>query len=287
MADGWLRRKQRAAKKVARQSADAMPDGLWTKCSKCGEILFSKDLEKNLRVCRKCGYHYKLSARERIAVTADEGTFEEFAAEVVSCNPLGFPEYEAKIEKGKAATGYTEAIVIGTAKIGDLPVVLGVVDFGFMGGSMGSAYGEKVVRAAEAAIKKRLPLIFFLSSGGARMQEGILSLMQMAKTNAAIAQLNKKGILYVTVLTDPTTAGVHASFASVGDIIIAEPAALIGFAGERVAAQAGVIHRPDNFQRAEFQLENGMVDMIVARKDMKPTLVSILKFCCVEGANAA
>ena len=288
MADGWLRRKQRAAKKVARQSADAMPDGLWTKCQKCGEILFSKDLEKGLRVCKKCGYHYKLTARERIEVTADEGTFEEFATEVVSCNPLGFPEYEAKIEKGKAATGYTEAIVTGAAKIGGYPVVLGVVDFGFIGGSMGSAYGEKVVRAVELAIQKRLPLIFVLASGGgARMFEGILSLMQMAKTNVAVARLRKERIPYITVLTDATMAGVLASFASVGDIIIAEPGALIGFTGERVSAQAGLIHKPDNFQTSEFQFENGMIDMIVARKDMKPTLVSILKFCCVEGANAA
>lgn len=287
MADGWLRRRSKAARRIARQTADALPEGLWTKCPKCGEILFNKDLEKNLRVCNKCGYHYRLSARERIAITLDDGAFEEFAAEVISDNPLQFPDYEEKLAKGREATALTEAIVTGVGAIGGFQVVFGVVDFGFMGGSMGSAYGEKVVRAVETATRKKSPLVLFVSSGGARMQEGILSLMQMAKTNAAIARMNQERVPYISVLTDPTTAGVHASFASVGDIIIAEPGALIGFAGERVAAQAGVIHRPDNFQRAEFQLENGMVDMVVARKDMRPTLTTILKFCCGKAKNAA
>ncbi len=286
MGKGWFSRKSGTARKLARQGVDALPEGLWVKCPKCGEILFSKDLEKNLKVCSKCGYHHKLTVAERIAFTVDEGTFNEFASEVTSADPLNFPDYISKLAKAKTETGLPEGIVTGTASIGSYPVVLGVVGW-FMGGSMGSAYGEKVVRAAEKALEIRLPLIFFLCSGGARMQEGILSLMQMAKTNAAISKLNKEKIPYITVLTDPTTAGVYASFASVGDIIIAEPGALIGFAGERVAAQAGVIHRPENFQRAEFQLENGMIDAIVHRKDMRATLINILKFCSKENANAS
>lgn len=286
MGKGWFARRSGTARRVAREGADALPEGLWVKCPKCGEILFSKDLEKNFKVCSKCGYHHKLTVAERIAFTVDEGTFAEFAAEVVSADPLGFPDYPAKLAKAKTETNLPEGIVTGTAEIGSYPVVLGVVGW-FMGGSMGSAYGEKVVRAAEKALESRLPLIFFLCSGGARMQEGILSLMQMAKTNAAVSKLNKERIPYITVLTDPTTAGVYASFASVGDIIIAEPGALIGFAGERVAAQAGVIHRPENFQRAEFQLENGMIDAIVHRKDLRSMLINILKFCSKETANAS
>lgn len=272
---------------MARKTADAVPDGLWTKCPKCSEILFTKELEKNFRVCNKCGYHYKLGAKDRIAMTVDENTFEEFALGLQPANPLDFPEYTAKLEKSKNSSGLEESIVVGTAKIGDKPVVIGVADFGFMGGSMGSVFGEKVVRAVEKALEDKLPLIMFCSSGGARMQEGILSLMQMAKTSAGMGRMDAAGLPYIAVLVDPCTAGVHASYASLGDVIIAEPGALIGFAGERVAQQAGVISRPPNFQRAEFQLENGMVDMIVPRKDMKQTIVRILQFCCEENVNAA
>ena len=283
--DGWFHKAKVA--KLARKTADAVPDGLWTKCPKCNEILFNKELEKNLRVCNKCAYHYKLGAWDRIAITADEGTFEEFANGLLPGNPLDFPDYIGKLEQDRKKTGLEEAMVVGVGAIGGQRTVIGVADFTFRGGSMGSVYGEKVVRAAERAIEERLPLVMFCSSGGARMQEGILSLMQMAKTSAAIGLLDKAGLPYITVLVDPCTAGVHASFASLGDVIIAEPAALIGFAGARVAQQAGVINRPPNFQQSEFQLDNGMVDMVVSRREMKQTLVKILQFCCEEAVNAA
>lgn len=279
---GWFGRGSKGARKIARQSVDALPDGLWTKCPKCNEILFNKELEKNLRVCSKCNYHFRLNAKERIAITVDEGSFEEFATELRTLNPLEFPEYEAKIQKGRKTSGLDESIVVGSATIEGIPVIIGVADFGFMGGSMGSVLGEKVMRSVERAIEERKPVIMFCASGGARMQEGILALMQMAKTSAAIAKLNEAGMLYIPVLTDPTTAGVHASYASIGDVIIAEPNALIGFAGARVAEQAGVINRPPNFQRSEFQLENGMVDMVLPRRELKQTLVKLLEFCRKE-----
>ncbi|MBI2843542.1 MAG: acetyl-CoA carboxylase carboxyltransferase subunit beta [Armatimonadetes bacterium] len=282
---GWFGRKSKSARKIARQSVDALPDGLWTKCPKCNEILFNRELEKNLRVCSKCNYHFRYRASERIAATVDEGSFEEFADDLKSANPLGFPDYETKLEADVAKTGIRDPMVIGRARIGSCPVVIGVADFAFRGASMGGVYGEKVVRAVETAIEERRPLIMFCASGGARMQEGILSLMQMAKTSAAIARLHDAGLPYIVVLTDPTTAGVHASFASIGDVIIAEPGALIGFAGERVAQQAGVVNRPPNFQRSEFQLDNGMVDIVATRKELRQTLIKLLEFCTGEVAD--
>ncbi len=281
---GWLGRKK-SAKKLARRSVDALPDGLWTKCPKCNEILFNKELEKNLRVCGKCSYHFRLGAWDRLAFTVDEGSFEELAEDLRTSDPLGFPEYPNKLKRDVAKTGLHDPMIMGTAAINSLPIVIGVADFGFIGASMGSVYGEKVVRAVETAIEKRLPLVMYCTSGGARMHEGILSLMQMAKTSAAIARLNEAGLPYITVLTDPTTAGVHASFASIGDVIIAEPGALIGFAGARVAQQAGLINRPANFQTSEFQLEHGMVDIIVPRRELRSTLTKLLQFTCKEAAN--
>lgn len=276
---GWFHRRSKAATKAVRKQLDSLPDGLWTKCPKCGEILFSKELEKNLKVCNKCNYHFKLRATERLAITVDEDTFVETDADIVSVNPLGFPEYESKIEKGKAASGLNDGMVTGRATIGGHPVIIGVADFAFMGGSMGSVYGEKVTRAFERAVDERLPVIMINTSGGARMQEGILSLMQMAKTSAAAAELDRAGLMYISILTDPTTAGVHASFAMLADIIIAEPGALIGFAGQRVAAQAQVIKRPPGFQLAEFQLEHGMVDMVLPRREIRDTLTRLLAVC--------
>lgn len=283
----WFGRTGKAARKAARQSVDALPDGLWTKCPKCSEILFNKELEKNLKVCNKCGFHYRLSARERIDITADEGTFVETNAGVASANPLDFPEYEEKLAGDVKKTGLKDPMVTGCAEIGGIPVVIGVTEFAFRGASMGSAYGEKVVRAIETAIERSCPVVLFTSSGGARMQEGILSLMQMPKTAAACAKLNRAGLPFIVVFTDPTTAGVHASFASLGDFILAEPGALVGFAGARVAQQAGLINRPDNFQTSEFQLEHGMIDLIVPRKELKPTLIKLLQFCCPKEARDA
>ena len=274
----WFGSRARAARRMARQGVDALPDGLWTKCPGCGEILFNKELEKNLRVCNKCGHHYKLNAQERIQITADEGTFVEIEQGLATVNPLDFPEYESKVSRDKAKTGREDGMVVGTAEIGGHPVALGVTDW-FMGGSMGSVCGEKVARLIELAIKKKLPVVIFTMSGGARMQEGMLSLMQMAKTSAAVARLGKAGLAYIVVFADPTTAGVHASFASLGDFTFAEPGALVGFAGARVAAQAGLINRPADFQTSEFQLEHGMVDRIVSRREMKHTLVKVLDFC--------
>lgn len=280
MASGpWFGLAGKAGRKAARQSVDAMPDGLWTKCPKCNEILFKKELQKNLHVCNKCSYHYKLGAYERIGITVDDGTFTEIDSNLVSINPLGFPDYETKIKKGRMMANLNEAIVTGTGELGGIKVALGVADFRFIGGSMGSVVGEKVVRAMELAIEQKLPVIMFTTSGGARMQEGIISLMQMAKTAAACAKLAKAGLPYIVVFTDPTTAGVHASYASIGDFIFAEPGALVGFAGARVAQQAGVVHRPDNFQTSEFQLEHGMIDRVVSRRELKSTLIKVLQFC--------
>lgn len=285
MAAKWF--KGKSARKAARQSVDALPDGLWTKCPKCSEILFNKELEKNLRVCNRCGHHYRLKAWERVQITADDGTFQEMDAGLVTTNPLDFPDYDAKLAGDRKKTGLQDPMVTGTAEIGGIRVVLGVADFSFRGASMGSVYGEKVSRAFEHAIDQKLPVVVFTTSGGARMQEGILSLMQMAKTAASVARHNRAGLPYIVVFTDPTTAGVHASFASLGDLIFAEPGALVGFAGARVAKQAGLIHRPDNFQTSEFQLENGQIDRIVPRREIKSTLVKVLQFCTGEGIEDA
>lgn len=285
MAAKWFRGK--SARKVARQSVDALPDGLWTKCPECNEILFNKELEKNLRVCNKCGYHYRLTAWERLQITVDDGTFQEINAGLKSVNPLDFPEYEEKLAGDRQKTGLQDPMVTGTAEISGIPIVIGVADFSFRGASMGSVYGEKVARAFELATDQKLPVIMFTASGGARMQEGILSLMQMAKTAAAVGKHDRAGLPYIVVFTNPTTAGVHASFASLGDFILAEPGALIGFAGARVAKQAGLIHRPDNFQTSEFQLEHGQIDRIVPRREMKSTLVKLLQFCTGEGIKDA
>ncbi len=275
--NSWFRRHSQAVAK-----AEQVPEGLWTKCPACSAILFMPELERSLRVCGKCGYHYRLGWKERLAITVDEGSFEEFDSGLRSADPLDFPDYQQKLAKGRAATGLEDGFVTGTAAIGGQPTVLGIADFSFMGGSMGALAGEKITRAVERAMDARLPVVFFTASGGARMQEGLLSLMQMAKTSAACARMKDAGVPYIVVFTDPTMAGVHASYASIGDIIISEPGALVGFAGQRVAAQAQVVKVPDNFQRAEFQIEHGMVDMIVPRRDMRDTLAKILRFATAE-----
>ena len=275
---GWLHRRSKAESKAVRKHLDALPDGLWTKCTKCSEILFSKELEKNLKVCNKCGYHFKLSAAERLVITVDDGSFVETDADLMSVNPLDFPDYESKIAKLKVKTGRNDGMVIGRATVSGIPVVIGVADFGFLGGSMGSVYGEKITRAFEVGIKEKLPVVIVNTSGGARMQEGIISLMQMAKTSAAAAKFNEAGGLYVAIFTDPTMAGVHASYAMLADVIIAEPGALIGLAGSRVAAQAGVMKEPVGYRLSDWQLEHGMVDIVLSRKEIKDTLAKMLKF---------
>jgi len=280
----WFGRKAKAARKTARQSVDALPDGLWTKCPQCGEILFNKELEKNLRVCNKCAHHYKLGARERINITVDDGTFEEINSNILPADPLGFPDYDKQLAKFRERSGEREAIVTGIGEIGGITAMIGVCDFNFWGGSMSGAFGEKVVRAIETAIQKKLPVVMFIASGGIRVNEGLPGLMQMAKTSAACAKLHEAKLPYIVVLTDPSMAGVLASFGSLGDFIISEPGLLTGLTADRVAQQAQVIHVPDNFRRAEFALEHGMIDRIVTRRELKSTLIKLLQFCC-EGED--
>lgn len=253
-----------------------IPEGVWVKCFNCNEILYNKELDKNFKVCQKCGFHFRLNSQERLKMTLDEGSFRELDNGVLPVNPFDLPDYENKLAQARKNTGLNEAVVTGEGTIEGLPVMVAVMDAYFMMASMGTVVGEKITRAIEAALAAKKPLIIFSASGGARMQEGILSLMQMAKTVAALTRLAEAGILYITILTDPTTGGVSASFAAVGDIIIAEPGALIGFAGPRVIEQTIRQKLPDGFQRAEFLKQHGFVDVIVPRSQMKPTLARLL-----------
>ena len=272
-----IKKVNKAEKSVKNEKASDMLIGKWVKCDKCKEILYKEDVHNNFSVCPNCGKHFRLSARRRIKQIADEGTFEEIGADILTKNPLNFDGYMKKITSLKEKTKIEEAVKCGTCEINGEKVVLAVMDGNFMMGSMGSAVGERITLAIETSIEKRLPLIIFCVSGGARMQEGIVSLMQMAKTSSALAKHNEAGLLYISVLTDPTTGGVTASFASLGDIVLAEPDALIGFAGPRVIEQTIKQKLPDGFQRSEFLLEHGFIDKIVERKDMKDTLYNLLK----------
>jgi acetyl-CoA carboxylase carboxyl transferase subunit beta len=256
-----------------------MPEGLWTKCKNCDEIIYSKEIERNMNVCPKCDYHFRISARERISLVLDEGSFAETDAGMTSVDFLKFKDskkYTDRISGALKKCGGGDAVVTGTGEIEGLPVVVAVFDFAFLGGSMGSVVGEKITRAIEIGLDEDRSVLIFSSSGGARMQESILSLMQMAKTSAALAKLKKAGIPFISVLTDPTTGGVTASFAMLGDLNIAEPKALIGFAGPRVIEQTIRQKLPDGFQRSEYLLEHGMVDMIVPRREMKQRLAQVL-----------
>lgn len=284
----WFGRKAKAARKTARQSVDALPDGLWTKCPTCAEILFNKELEKNLRVCNKCGFHYKLSAEQRLDLLVDDGTFVEMDPYLHSTDPLGFPDYGKQLAKFQERTQMVDGIVTGAGEIGGIPATIGVLDFNFWGGSMGGVVGEKVVRAMEKAIETKLPMVMVIASGGIRVNEGLPGLMQMAKTSAACAKLHEAKIPYIVVLTDPSMAGVLGSYGSLGDFIISEPGLLIGLTADRVAAQVQVVHYPANFRRAEFALEHGQIDRIVSRRELKSTLVKLLQFCRgEEEENAA
>ena len=271
--------------KTRNEKASDRMIGKWVKCDNCKEILYKEELHKNLSVCPNCGKHFRLSARRRIKQIADEGTFEEIGKEILTEDPLHFEGYMKKVETLREKTKIEEAVKCGICEIEGQKVVLGVMDGNFLMGSMGRAVGERITLAIETAIKKKLPLIMFCVSGGARMQEGIVSLMQMAKTSSAIARLNEKGLLYISVLTDPTTGGVTASFASLGDIILAEPKALIGFAGPRVIEQTIKQKLPKGFQSSEFLLEHGFIDKIVERKDMKETLAKLLRLHAKGGAK--
>ena len=253
-----------------------VPDGTWVKCDKCGKILYKKYLTDNLNVCSNCNHYFRLGAFERIAMICDEDSFNEFGKDIETEVGLDFPNYKEKLDKSMKKSKLKEGVITGEGRINGINSIIAVMDSNFMMGSMGTVVGEKITQAVERAIEKELPLINFTASGGARMQEGILSLMQMAKVSSAIARLNEAGLLYVTVLTDPTTGGVTASFAMLGDIIISEPGALIGFAGRRVIEGTIKQSLPDNFQTAEFLLENGFIDKIVKRSELKSTIGDIL-----------
>jgi acetyl-CoA carboxylase carboxyl transferase subunit beta len=261
---------------VPQEDKKEMPEGLWSKCPKCGLIIYKKDMAKNLHVCIKCGYHFRIGVEERLQFTLDEGSFVECDAELVADNPLGFPNYPEKLAEVRQTTGLSEAVVTGEGSILGYRTVVGIMDSRFIMASMGAAVGEKVARAVERACERQLPLILFIASGGARMQEGMVALMQMAKTAVVLKHINAAGLLYVTVLTDPTTAGVSASFAMLGDIIIAEPGALIGFTGPRVIEQTIKQKLPEGFQTAEFLQQHGMIDLVVPRCKMRETLARIL-----------
>ena len=254
-----------------------VPDDLYTKCSACGRPILSHKYRENLRVCPYCGAHGVFGVRDRLSATVDEGSFRELFRTVTSNDPLDFPGYEEKLAGLEQKLGLREAVATGTCRIGGCKAAIAVMDSRFIMGSMSSAVGERITRLAEYAAKKKLPLIIFSASGGARMQEGIFSLMQMAKTSAAIARLGEAGCLYISVFTNPTTGGVTASFASLGDIILAEPGALIGFAGPRVIEQTIKQKLPEGFQRAEFQQECGFVDEVVPRAAMRKKLIQLLK----------
>ncbi|MGM0472381.1 MAG: acetyl-CoA carboxylase, carboxyltransferase subunit beta [Bacillota bacterium] len=274
--------KQTADKK--RGTEGQIREELWTKCQECDEIIFNKKLAENLKVCVECGHHFRLNAQERLNLLVDEGEFTETNENLTTTNPLDFPNYEDKIEKYQQKTGLDEAAVTGIAQMGGRQVSLAIIDANFLMGSMNSVVGEKITRAIEDAIEKGLPLIIISGGGGgARMYEGMLSLMQMPKTSMALSRLEEAGQLFISVLTDPTYGGISASFASLGDIIIAEANAKIGFAGPRVIKQTINKDLPDGFQTADFQLEHGMVDKVVAREELKDTLTRILEIHSLRG----
>jgi len=258
-----------------------MPDGLWIKCPGCSEIVFKQELDSNLQVCPKCTYHFQMSRNARIEMLLEADTFEEWDEDLVSVDTLGFTgtaSYPSKLAENKKKTGYNDAITIGKGMMEDLDVGLGVMDFSFLGASMGSVVGEKVTRLIEKCTELKIPVVIVCASGGARMYEGMFSLMQMAKTSGALARHAAAGLAYIPVLTHPTTAGVMASFATLGDVIVAEPGALIGFAGPRVIKETTQQDLPEGFQRSEFLLKHGLLDVVVKRNELKETLVNLLRF---------
>lgn len=266
-------------KKIIKLTKRSVPDGLWTKCPECSEMFYKKELEEGLKVCSKCGYHFIINSRERIKLLTDPETFEERDADLYSGDPLQFIDTKTYPERQKSSflkTGLMDAVITGVAKIDGVKIALAVMEFEFMGGSMGTVVGEKITRAIEYATDKGLPLLILSASGGARMQESTLSLMQMAKTCGALERYQKQNHLFISVLTHPTTGGTTASFAMLGDIIIAEPGALIGFAGARVIKQTIAQELPKNFQTSEFLLEHGFIDLIVERKNLKNKIAQLL-----------
>ena len=276
----WFK-KEKTPKQPAADRKLKMPEGLWVKCLACKEMVYKKEVSLNANVCPKCNYHFRISARARLQMLLDDGAYEEFDTDISPKDALNFVDtkkYAKRIEEYQKRTGMKDAVVSCTGKLGGRHVVVAVMEYGFMGGSMGSVVGEKVTRCAERALTDRAPLLVVSCSGGARMQEGALSLMQMAKISAALARLDDAGVPYIAILTDPTTGGVTASFAMLGDLNISEPRALIGFAGPRVIEQTIRQQLPEGFQRAEFLVEHGMLDMVVERARMREVLIQCLAF---------
>lgn len=277
---GWFSREKAPKPAVDLSERHQIPDDIWTKCPSCDTIIYTKELRRTGGVCVKCNYHFRLAARQRIPLLTDRHSFIEIDANLRSTDPLNFKDtkkYKERLKKAEKSSGGVEAVVTGRARILNISVMLGVFDFSFIGGSMGIVVGEKLTRLIELGIKERRPVIIVSASGGARMQEGIFSLMQMAKISAALTRLGQEHIPYISVLTDPTTGGVAASFAMLGDVIIAEPKALIGFAGPRVIEQTIRQRLPEGFQRSEFLLEHGMLDRIVQRGEMREEIAAILR----------
>jgi acetyl-CoA carboxylase carboxyl transferase subunit beta len=280
----WFK-KARKPIAAAPDKASRVPEGLWVKCPDCDAIIYTRDLLKNLNVCEKCSHHFRLTARERLLLLFDGEHWVEQDATLRSSDPLKFTDtkaYRQRLEAGREATGLTDAMIVGSGRIEGREAIVAAMEYAFIGGSMGVVMGEKIVRAAEAALARRVPLIIVSCSGGARMMEGALSLMQMAKISAALARLDRAKLPYISVLTDPTTGGVTASFAMLGDLNIAEPKALIGFAGPRVIEQTIRQKLPEGFQRSEFLLERGMLDLVVERRELKATIARVLRFVMTE-----
>ncbi|WP_078430141.1 acetyl-CoA carboxylase, carboxyltransferase subunit beta [Alkalihalobacterium alkalinitrilicum] len=276
MLRDFFTKKKKYATIPSERAKQEVPEGLMTKCPSCRTIMYTKELKKNLYVCSTCGHHHRMPAYERIDSLVDQGTFEEFDKDMIATDPLHFPTYEEKLEQDRKKTDLNEAVVTGRGKMDGFNIVIGVMDSRFRMGSMGSVVGEKITRAIERAIEVKEPFILFSASGGARMQEGVLSLMQMAKTSAALQKLDREGGLFISIMTHPTTGGVSASFASLGDYNFAEPKALIGFAGRRIIEQTIRQELPVDFQTAEFLLKHGQLDRVVPRQEMKETLVKVI-----------
>ena len=280
---------KRARKPIAatKEKASRVPEGLWVKCAGCAQVIYNKDLASNLNVCPKCGHHFRIGAADRLRMLFDDGTWREYDNGLVSTDPLKFTDtkpYRKRLESSIEATGLKDAVVTASGRLEGIVTSVAAMEYAFIGGSMGVVVGEKITRAIERAIEHRWPMVIVCSSGGARMMEGALSLMQMAKISGALAHLGRARLPYIAVLTDPTTGGVTASFAMLGDLNIAEPKALIGFAGPRVIEQTIRQKLPEGFQRAEFLLEKGMVDLVIDRREMKAVIAKALRFM---GASAA
>ncbi|GIP33700.1 acetyl-CoA carboxylase, carboxyltransferase subunit beta [Paenibacillus sp. J2TS4] len=286
MLKDFFYKKKKYATIPSEKAKKEIPEGIANKCPKCGAIQFSMELEKSQKVCSSCGYHFILNGFERIQMTLDEGRLFEFDRDMVSADPLEFPGYPEKVAAMIDKTGSKDAVITGEGTIGGFPVVVCVMSFEFFSGTLGSVVGEKITRAIEVAMQKQYPLIIFSTSGGARMQESILALMQMAKTSAALSKFHEAGGLYISIFTDPTLGGVSASFAMLGDYVLAEPGAIIGFAGRRVIEQTIRQKLPDNFQTAEFNLQRGQLDKVVHRKEMRTVLTQILDMHTVKEVSS-